>query len=491
MPGLFDLLQSAMGHPDPSAQLAQALGQGAGQAGNPNGPQPTAPPGPGSAPGGPAGPGNAAPAPPQPQAYQSPPDLSGMYMQLAQRQQQTEQFNRGLGLLAASAYPGRHPEMIMNAMTNQTQDPGALIGNVMKLQQYQQSQQRLAGLQNAIPGLVKSLNLDPSMTPVLQNNPDLVQSIIQQHQPDGVYKNYQIAEDDYVKRNSDPSDPQSVARARADFENKVPLVNALTPSGGDPKLNSLNLRKNDWLSKHPGETPPDYFGSPEDMEAHDSQVATLSANQSRAGSSFPALDGSIVTMRNNAQNIANDPDLENVLSLSPGTLAAARKGGYGAELAQSLGVTQHQLDLLHQIDELKGSDTSSLKTANPHLLSSFQPVDADLNGLGNFEAGTDAFKTRLKSLGNDLTTLRAQGIGASGMLSKALDKASDGSLADENVGSKIDPSYLPGGANYLGEPKKLTPTLIDWAKKQIAQGTSRDAVVLHLKLGGYLPKGEF
>jgi hypothetical protein len=132
-----------------------------------------------------------------------------------------------------------------------------------------------------------------------------------------------------------------------------------------------------------------------------------------------------------------------------------------------------------------------LKTANPHLLSSFQPVDADLNGLGHFEVGADAFKNRLTSLGNNLTALRAQGLGAAGMISKALDKNQDGSLADDQVGSKIDQSYLPGGSQYLGEPKKLTPDLIDWAKEQIKNGTPRAAVVLHLKLGGYLPKGEF
>jgi hypothetical protein len=37
----------------------------------------------------------------------------------------------------------------------------------------------------------------------------------------------------------------------------------------------------------------------------------------------------------------------------------------------------------------------------------------------------------------------------------------------------------------------LTPQLITWAKQQIAAGTPRSNVILHLKLGGYLPKGEF
>ena len=70
--------------------------------------------------GGPAAPPQ---APPQPQAYQSPPDLMSLYGQLVQRQQANESFNRGAGLLAASMYPGRRPDLIMNAMSGQTQDP--------------------------------------------------------------------------------------------------------------------------------------------------------------------------------------------------------------------------------------------------------------------------------------------------------------------------------------------------------------------------------
>jgi hypothetical protein len=324
-----------------------------------------------------------------------------MFVQLTQRAQANEQFNRGLGLLTASLT--RDPQernLIMQSMTGQTQDPGAMMNNLIKLQQYQQGQQRLAGLQAAIPGLVKSGVIGPEMVPILQNNPAMIESIIQSRQPEGAYRNWGLARDDFVSKNSDPNDPQSVARARATFEQQNPLINVLTPAGGDPGLNQLNLEKNAWQAQHPGEALPDdgRFNSPEALTAYKTKVAALSNSQTAAASTFPALDGSVVTMRKNAQDISQDPDLENVLNLSPGTLIAARKGGYGAELAQGLGMTPHQLQLLHQIDELKNTDTSQLKTANPHLLSSFQPIDADLNGLGNFEVGATSPRSAPRGL---------------------------------------------------------------------------------------------
>src|SRR5882672_9078008 len=132
MPGLFDLIQGAMGHPDPAMQIHAALGQLPGQPGSPQGPQPLAAPagpptgatgqaGPPGASGGSAPPGGA-PAPPQPQAYQTPPDLGSMFVQLMQRQQGNEQFNRGLGMLAAGFAQPRDRATMIDAMSGQSGD---------------------------------------------------------------------------------------------------------------------------------------------------------------------------------------------------------------------------------------------------------------------------------------------------------------------------------------------------------------------------------
>ena len=83
-----------------------------------------------------------------------------LYGQLVQRQQANESFNRGAGLLAASMYPGRRPDMIMNAMSGQTQDPGALMNSIMSIQNFQRQQQQYQQIQGAAPGLAKQLNVD-------------------------------------------------------------------------------------------------------------------------------------------------------------------------------------------------------------------------------------------------------------------------------------------------------------------------------------------
>ena len=108
-----DLLFSLMGQPNPGQQIAQAMGQFPGQAGSRSGPVPgpgagAAAPGLAQAGGGANSPGQPPQAqqqqqqPPQPQAYQTPPDLGQLYLNLMQRQQANQGINTGLGLLAGA-----------------------------------------------------------------------------------------------------------------------------------------------------------------------------------------------------------------------------------------------------------------------------------------------------------------------------------------------------------------------------------------------------
>jgi hypothetical protein len=177
MPGsIFDLIQGAMGRPDPSMQLRAALnplagvpsaGAPAGPGGGPgaSGPSPT-PGGPAPPTGPPGGPQQAQQqqAPPQPMATQTPPDLGSMFVQLMQHQQANEGFNRGLGMMAAGFAQPRDRATMIDAMSGQSGgDPASLIGNVMKLQVYNQQQQRYADLVNNSDAYAKSFNMDPAM----------------------------------------------------------------------------------------------------------------------------------------------------------------------------------------------------------------------------------------------------------------------------------------------------------------------------------------
>ena len=106
-------------------------------------------------------------------ATQTPPDLGSMFVQLMQRQQANEGFNRGLGMLAAGfANNPRDRETMINAMSGQSGDPASLMGNVMRLTQYSQQQQRLADMQKNLPALAASMNIPlDALTTMFNSDP--------------------------------------------------------------------------------------------------------------------------------------------------------------------------------------------------------------------------------------------------------------------------------------------------------------------------------
>ena len=175
MAGLLDLILSATGRPDPSQQIAARLGQMPGQPGSPQGPQPLAgqPPAAGPPTGPPGAPPGGAPPPPTPQVMQTPPDLGQMFVQLMQRQQASEGFNRGLGMLAAGFANPHDRATMIDAMSGQSGDAGGLMGRIMQLQQYNQQQQRLTDMRNNLPALASATGLPlETLTTMYNSNPE-------------------------------------------------------------------------------------------------------------------------------------------------------------------------------------------------------------------------------------------------------------------------------------------------------------------------------
>ena len=79
-------------------------------------------------------------AQPQPQAYQSPPDLSQMYVKLVQQSRAADSFDRGLALMAGGFKgPPGGAQTIMNSV-GPPLDAGATMNNIMQLQQFHQQQ---------------------------------------------------------------------------------------------------------------------------------------------------------------------------------------------------------------------------------------------------------------------------------------------------------------------------------------------------------------
>lgn len=178
-----DLIFNLMGQPDPRRQLAAALqnqsmppngtlntqgqlegGPGAGGTPSPTGSGQVAQAG--GAP--PAGPGAQPPAaPPQPQAYQSPPDLGQMYMNLVARDRANAQIDRGAGLLfgAFAAPQDRGP--MLQAMTSGGSGAGGIGGsnaadiveNLGKIYQMQTGMAMTRQMYQNAPTFARQLNI--------------------------------------------------------------------------------------------------------------------------------------------------------------------------------------------------------------------------------------------------------------------------------------------------------------------------------------------
>jgi len=497
MPSILDLLRTAAtGQPDPTTQVMQGL-QGAQGGGPPPAP---APGGPGAGPGGPGGP---APAPPQVQAYQSAPDMQQLYLKFAQQQQADEGFNRGLGLLAASTYPGRHPEMIMNAMTGNTADPGALFGNIMKIQGWQQQQKQYEAFVNSAPDIAKQIDPSGSFTPneVLAMGPDSVRTALSLRIPPDALRTRNAFKQQFITENADKPDPANPgqklgsAGAATLFEQQNPM--SLTMAGATgagaaaAPLLQRTLRQNDWQTRHQGQPLPDYFSSDEALAAHDAQVAGLTAAQTRAADGLSALQGGLGYMKGNVTSIAQNPNLTPLLTKlkqNPLLVGAARKANWLVQQApQGYGLNQDETDLLHKIDALTVSDTGSLKSAAPHLGGQIGAIDSQLGTLQDFNSGPDNWKDNLSKLNDAIDTTSANGHAAAGQLQTVVDKNSS------NYEMKVDPSYLPGGRNFLGEPKQMSASdvatarqaMVDWEKKYPGQGRAR--YIRHLQVQGFAP----
>jgi hypothetical protein len=102
-----------------------------------------------------------------------------MFVQLTQRQQANEQFNRGLAGLTAAFSPMSQRNSIEHEFDNMSGDPGSTMANLMKLQQYNIEQQQMAAYRQAIPGMLQKAGLDPSYAPLVMQNPDILSKIVE------------------------------------------------------------------------------------------------------------------------------------------------------------------------------------------------------------------------------------------------------------------------------------------------------------------------
>jgi hypothetical protein len=435
MPGILDLIQSAMGRPDPATQIAARLGQMPGQPGSPAGPQPLAGPmppaagpagpgggpgasGPSPAPGGP-GPPNGPPGgqapPPQPQAYQTPPDLGQMFVQLMQRQQSSDMFNRGMGMLAAGfANNPRDRETMVNATSGGGPDAGSLMNNLMKLQQYNIEQQQMAAYRQSVPAMLQKAGLDPSYAPAVMADPTIMSKLIETQAGVGGNPAWQAQ--------------MHAEKALTNAGKSIPWTQ------GDPTSYSAwsAANQSEQLTRKK-DLDADTANFPAAKDAYDSVLADLDTLKN--SKALPDILGGANQYKTTGM-VGLSPDTSNTIALYNKIMG----GQYAAG-----------------VQDFKGAGRITQQELKQDLPSQSTMPDRNTD-VASFQASIDAYKAKLQAK-------RAQLFGATGRLS-------DPDLSDSDY-DKVSPIYKPGGPLYVGGQKERpAPTPADAATPSSSSSSS-------------------
>jgi hypothetical protein len=191
----------------------------------------------------------------------------GLYLQAVQRAHAEDTFNRGLSMIAAANAPPGQAGVWMHSMDNLSQDPTGMMGNIMKLQQYQYEQQGRQQMMNNLPQIAKDMGITPAQAQAeyLADQQGFMSAVLTS-QGLGAGANTAMGQMKAAQRawqanhpNEplpwDPGDPESyrayAATNAMDKKNTQEQVNAGIEEAPDAIRSNQNMvEKLDWLNKH-------------------------------------------------------------------------------------------------------------------------------------------------------------------------------------------------------------------------------------------------
>jgi hypothetical protein len=464
--GLLDLISAAAGRPDPAMKIAQAFGQAPGQPGSPQGPQPLVGAAPPAASAGGGGASGASGASPQPQATQTPPDLGQMFLQLTQRQQASEGFNRGLGMLAAGFAQPRDRATMIGAMEGQSGDPGSTMANLMRLQQWNIQQQQMAAYREGVPQMLKGLGLTDEEVKA--------------------YTPLAIA---------DPSFATKVAETK------------LGVGGGPAWMAQIHAEK---ALTDQGKPIPWTPGDPTSYDAWTKANTAANVTEQRnaseaklnATSSFSKIDPPLAQQEQNLEWLNDPAHRQAVITAIHNPNMSSNVMGAGAAMAPGLtGIDQDVLTARVKIDQLKKELYADRFVGTKNIRS-----NTEANNLGAAATLLDSrnndpvtIDNELQRLVNDIGAARGNLAAAAGrkVPAKYANLIDKGAFLDPKSplynGATIEEPEASGGGSASGGDgggglKPLTDAQKQQAKELIARD-GRDAVISHLKAGGYDTSG--
>jgi pyruvate/2-oxoglutarate dehydrogenase complex dihydrolipoamide acyltransferase (E2) component len=501
---LGDLIVGLMGGGNPLQQVA-AIGQ--------PGPQgsPPAAGGPGAGVGGPAAAGGAPGAPqgqPLPQAYQSPPDMAAanaklaqgpsqalpsptdyplLYLQMVQRQQASDNFNRHLaGMLGGFKGPPGGAQDIMNSVgAPSRQDPGALMQNILMLRQGAYQDQQRQALAAAAPQLAQQMGV-PLAT---------AQAII----ASGKYGDVETA---LTGAAGDPNFRQyMLERARAGQAAASPPAAAAPVQGAPISPSPAGGAGQGLRAPAPGGAalspptsglgnPATAAGAPPDAAVDDyptwlakKQAATaaigeISKERTAAKLALPGNDEQLNNIDTAIESIKTDPNLANVLGQALPTTGLA---------STLVGRSSEDQQLAQRIDTLnKQVFSEGFKTGGGS-----RKTQQELNTLqGALGQGVQAtylppaqYIQNLTRLQDQIRTTRANGYGEAGNFS----------TLPATLNGYVDPAYRSGGMLEAPNAPQFKP-MSDAQRAKISAAIAaaphdREQILSTLKANNFDPRG--
>jgi hypothetical protein len=499
MPGLADLL--FLGQPDPARQIAQALnpnqaalaqgwppaGPAQGGAGPQGGP-PGAAPAPAQQQGGNPYPGSPPPpgSPPTPMAYQSspdlaasnqtlanPPNLMSLYMQLAQRQQASDQINRGFAIIAANhSAPGMRNAIMQDAMAG-SGNANEMFGNLMSIYSQQRQMEVMQQELQSAPDIAAKIGMPVGFVQgeiMAGRGSDLMRGFM----PTEEMRNVQWEHDQFIKSGGTEEDWK---------QNYLPYIITKNMAGGNnPDMQAYRSAKIAAQQSNPNAAFPDF---PTWKQVNDGQI--------EAGASFAPTNQAFGDLRSKTQTLqdaAKDPtgqngkgSLDHIFNAPTFVRNAAldpTQGGiekllqqYGPAGLAKFGLDQNDIALLTNMSDLSKYDMGAFTARSPRNVQPYMgTIGENLKPLMNFNQGRAAWEDNLGHLADNIDTAQANLYGAMGK------------EAPDNLKDKVDNVFLPGGRQFIGATKPMDPSDVA-AIKAMKDPAQRISAIKHLKASFY------
>jgi hypothetical protein len=350
------------------------------------------------------------------------PNLISLYMQMQQRQQAMEGFNRGIALIAANHSPPSMRQSIMESLTGGQADPGTTVSNLMSLYQAQTQQGATQDMLTHASDYDTKLGLPPGTSRdmiLAGKGPDLIAKM----EPTDQQRNIQFEHDQFIKGGGTEEDWKN---------NYLPMIITGGLPGMTGDMKSMAFARTQWQNDpaNKGRPMPGYLTDPTKWSLYNKDLTD-------AKGGFNGMNQALGSYVSDLSDVSNNSELDNVAG-KPWSIEAAKANVKGTDA----------YNLLNGMQGLAGTSKAIAARGGPKGVGqNLAILGANTDDLTNLGISDYRDKVIAPRMQNALTA-QANAYGAAGRLSDM-----PGYLQPY-----LDPMYKPGGDLDPGGPMKSFTT---------------------------------